>query len=476
MSCVPITAPSGGFLRVQDAKVIDANGTRVMLRGTSLGGWLCMENFTLGFPGTEAAFRAALLAVLGKAKYDHFFDRLQYYWFTDADAKYLRARGFNSLRVPFSYKHLEDDMNPRVLIGSGFKHIDRVVDICARNGIYTILDMHAVPGCQNPDWHSDNGTAYAAFWDFKDHQDRTVWLWERIAERYRDNAWVAGYNVLNEPCDPQHVRLPAFYARVEVAIRAIDPRHILFLDGNTFAMEWRGFDTVLPNTSYAIHDYSLMGFPAGPLYTGTPEQKQKLRSQLFRKTEFHRRLGTAVWNGEFGPTWAPDGPDADEINACRAALLAEQIRLYSETDMDWSIWIYKDTGHMGMIRSAPASAWDKLTGAFARRKAELQLDSASMSTNPEVYGPIEGLAAWVDRVSPSARLTYPGNWDTRMHLLRRTLHTFVADSMCAEFAELFRGKSLEQLDELARSFSFEECVQREELNRVLEKLKVSGTV
>jgi aryl-phospho-beta-D-glucosidase BglC (GH1 family) len=117
--------------------------------------------------------------------------------------------------------------------------------------------MHAVPGGQNPDWHSDNPTSYAAFWDYKDHQDRTVWLWKQIAARYKQNPWVAGYNPLNEPCDPEHVRLPAFYARIEKAIRAIDPDHILWLDGNTFAMEWKGFQTVLPNCVYAMHDYAV---------------------------------------------------------------------------------------------------------------------------------------------------------------------------------------------------------------------------
>ena len=117
--------------------------------------------------------------------------------------------------------------------------------------------MHTVPGAQNCDRHSDNITSYAAFWDFKDHQDRTVWLWEQIAARFKENPWVAGYNPLNEPCDPEHVRLPAFYHRIEQAIRKVDPDHILWLDGNTFAMEWKGFDEVLPNAVYALHDYSV---------------------------------------------------------------------------------------------------------------------------------------------------------------------------------------------------------------------------
>ena len=52
-------------------------------------------------------------------------------------------------------------MNPRVLKVSGFKHLDRVIDACARHGIYTILDLHAAPGGQNTDWHSDHGSHIA---------------------------------------------------------------------------------------------------------------------------------------------------------------------------------------------------------------------------------------------------------------------------------------------------------------------------
>jgi len=49
-------------------------------------------------------------------------------------------------------------------------------------------------------------------------------------QHYKDNTWVAGYNPLNEPTDSEHTRLLAFYDRVEKAIRAIDPDHILFLE------------------------------------------------------------------------------------------------------------------------------------------------------------------------------------------------------------------------------------------------------
>jgi hypothetical protein len=37
-------------------------------------------------------------------------------------------------------------MNPRVLKESGFKHLDRVIELCAAHKIYTILDLHTAPG------------------------------------------------------------------------------------------------------------------------------------------------------------------------------------------------------------------------------------------------------------------------------------------------------------------------------------------
>ena len=54
-----------------------------------------------------------------------------------------------------------DDMNPRVLKESGFKHLDRVINLCAKHGIYTILDLHTAPGGQNTDWNADHGSHIA---------------------------------------------------------------------------------------------------------------------------------------------------------------------------------------------------------------------------------------------------------------------------------------------------------------------------
>lgn len=99
---------------------------------------------------------------------------------------------------------------------------------------------------------------------------------------------MAGYNPINEPCDPEHVRLPAFYKRFEQAIRKVDPDHILWLDGNTFAMEWQGFDdAILPNCVYALHDYSVRRSSLLPLPL-TPVSGTRLARPRTRKDQSSR--------------------------------------------------------------------------------------------------------------------------------------------------------------------------------------------
>lgn len=80
---------------------------------------------------------------------------------------------------------------------------------------------------------------------------------------------------------------------------------------------------------------------------------------------------------------------------------------------------------------------------------------------------IEPLAKWMDIVAPEATKTYPTSWPTQRHVVRNTIETFLAQSFAMEFANLFKDFSLEQLDEAAKSFSFERCKQRGGLNKIM---------
>ena len=146
---------------------------------------------------------------------------------------------------------------------------------------------------------------------------------------------------MNEPADPAHSGLVALYDRLHVAIRSVDPNHALFLDGNTFASDFSGFPDDAgvrwPNAAYAIHDYSLYGFPSSPEpYTRTEEQRMRMRRSYERKREWLDARGLCVWNGEWGPVYARreyEGDEMDSINERRFSVLSDQLEMYQQVGL-----------------------------------------------------------------------------------------------------------------------------------------------
>src|SRR5215472_5210023 len=58
-------APTSGsnkmeFLRTSGRDIVNSRGERVRLRGTSVGGWMNMEDFINGHTGAEHTFRALM--------------------------------------------------------------------------------------------------------------------------------------------------------------------------------------------------------------------------------------------------------------------------------------------------------------------------------------------------------------------------------------------------------------------------------
>jgi hypothetical protein len=65
-----------------------------------------------------------------------------------------------------------------------------------------------------------------------------------------------------------------------------------------------------------------------------------------------KERGLPIWNGEFGPVYARkqyDGDETEEINKSRYILLKDQLEVYDEEQISWSIWLYKDIGFQGKL-------------------------------------------------------------------------------------------------------------------------------
>ena len=454
---------SQGPLRVNGEAIVDGEGNRVVLRGVGLGGWMNMENFITGYPATESQMRASVMAVLGPERSARFFDRLLTRFFEDGDAALLADLGVNCVRIPVNYRHFERDERPFELREEGFERLDGVVRLCAEHGIYSVIDLHAVPGCQNQHWHSDNPTHVAAFWQHPHFQDRVVNLWQAFATRYRDEPWIGGYNLLNEPADPSGAVVGPFHDRLVAAVREIDSEHIVFVDGNTYSTDFSMFAEPYENAVYACHDYARAGMSFGGPYPGETQgqwiDRDFLEEKFLERSSYQRETGTPIWVGEFGPVYTGD-PERDEQ---RYQILSDQLDIYDRYGAGWSIWTYKDVGLQGLVHAAPDSAYMERFGALIEKKARLGIDSWG-STDQEVPEVVEPVHELIAREFPGWS-PYP--WSPRGTTDDLVRHVLFAQAMLTEYAERFRDLSDDDLDELADSFALARCVTRTRLCELL---------
>ncbi len=447
------------LLTIRGKELVNARGETVTLRGFGLGGWMNMENFITGYPGNEEAVRDAIRAVLGEQKYARFFDGFLDAFFSTEDAEFIQSLGLNLLRLPVNYHHFEDDMEPFVIKDSGFRFLDRVIEMCAAHGIYTIIDLHALPGFQNQHWHSDNPTHIALFWKHKHFQDRVVHLWETIARRYKDNPWIAGYNLINEPADPTRQILMPVYQRLHDAILAIDANHVLFIEGNRYSLDFDMFGKPWPNVVYTTHDYALPGFIDGGPYPGVSRgqyiDRDAIEKTFLDRTRYMRETGTPIWVGEFGPVYTGNA----ENDAVRRRLLKDQLEIYARHRASWAIWTYKDIGLQGVVYAAPDSKWMRRIRPILEKKARLGVDAWG-SRDSGIRHIMDPIVQTFEKEFPEYQ---PFPFGAHRHIDQLLRHILLTEPLIDEFAKLFRDVTDAEIDELMNSFRFANCIQRKEL-------------
>lgn len=458
-----MTRSTSPLLHTEGPRLVDGTGRVVRLTGFGLGGWLNMENFITGFPANEAMMRRAMADAVGSDRAAMFFERLLSVFFTEDDARLLAGLGLNLLRLPVNYRHLEDDARPFQVIEDGFRHLDRVVDLCGAHGIYTVIDLHALPGGQNHHWHSDNPTHVPLLWQHPHFQDRAVHLWEVIADRYKDNPWVAGYNPVNEPADETRSVVGPFSRRLVEAIRAVDPRHVVFLDGNTYSTEFDVFGEPEDNTVYTCHDYAAPGLGDGGPYPGTSRgawvDRDAVEAKFLERTAFSRRTGTPIWVGEFGPIYTGD----EGVDEGRRQLLADQLDIYRRHGASWALWTYKDIGPQGLATVSTDSPYGRLIADHVGKKKRLGVDKWA-TTGREMADVTRPVTDLITTEFPGFD-PYPwgaADW-TRTLLMNITM----AQPMVGEYADLFRGLDDSELLALADSFALDSCNVRDPLVKTL---------
>jgi len=180
--------------------------------------------------------------------------------------------------------------------------------------------MHGAPGAQNAANISDSD-GQARLWTEKEkYWPRCIELWYKIAERYKDEECIIGYDFLNEPLLRRYEGIDVgllrqLYVELTKAIRKVDKDGIIFIEGDDWA---QNFDMLEPidwdkHLVIAFHSYP----PTSN--EGTLERWEKLR----------QKYNVPLWHGETGE----QGPPYIYVMVSTEFL--------QKADVGWNWWTHK---------------------------------------------------------------------------------------------------------------------------------------
>ena len=263
----PVSAQ--GYLHRNGKYIFDGAGNEVILRGIGTGNWLLQEGYmmqTSDVAPTQHQFRAKLVSTIGEAKTDSFYTVWLDSHFRRIDVDSMKSWGFNNVRVAMHYKWFtlpiekEPVAGQQTWLDKGFTMIDSLLDWCGDNQMYLILDLHGAPGGQGKDAAiSDYDKTKPSLWESQANKDKTIALWRKLAERYSDEPWIGGYDLINEPnwsFPNGNTPLWDLLKQITSAIREVDKNHLIFIEGNGFANDYNGLPAIWDdNLAISFHKY-----------------------------------------------------------------------------------------------------------------------------------------------------------------------------------------------------------------------------
>lgn len=248
------------LLHANGAKWAKASGNNVTLRGTNLGNWLVQEFWMMGQGGNgvtdQCTLENKLTERFGYDEKERLIKLFRDSWITERDWDQLQAFGFNIVRLPILWSVIEDEKNPKTLRADAWHYLDWSIDQAKKRGIYVILDLHGAVGGQTPNDHT-GCAGQNKYWTDASYQDRTKWLWEQIATKYKDEPVVAAYDPLNEPWGSTPEDMATRVTELYDTIRKIDDKHIVILPSHYGSIDVYGDPAAkgMTNVAFELHPY-----------------------------------------------------------------------------------------------------------------------------------------------------------------------------------------------------------------------------
>jgi endoglucanase len=350
-SAIPATGPGAGatapvgfmhsVYNSDGGEIIDNAGQSFTFRGINIQGNLNAPAYMWGGPlSPETAMYNNLASVVGSQAVNTFRQEVYDNWVTQADMARIAQLGFNSVRVPIEARDLTDYQGAWALL-------DKLVAWGAEYHLYIIPSPTELPGCV-PDVlpFSDWEPGTPLLWDPTCNLNAVISFWEQLASRYKDNPWIGGYDIANEPMTEVANRdyLPVVMKEIIDGIRSVDPNHMVIVEGDLFATDFGALaygtvgqaenaalgktvevlPPIAPDMAYMFHSYNLSGSQANA------------QSDITGFTKIAEAQGVPFLNGEFGAN-----TDA-WVQATREIIENPANKMHG-----WMFWTYKDVYSSG---------------------------------------------------------------------------------------------------------------------------------
>ncbi len=304
-------------------------------------------------------------------------------WITEADVQREdTAFGFNAVRYLIFWGAIEpvkDSFDEHYL-----QEVKKRVEWYTKRKMYVVLDMHqdvfgyGVGDNGAPEWAGAHALiknlipkkwpwwmknlepkvvkSYVQFFTYKKHKERqqhNIACWKKVAALFKDNPYVLGFDLMNEPHGGKIVKtlaggferrqLSAFYKRLIPAIRTVDTTKYIFFEPRSFGVNF-GMPSHLPKVHdsvvavqklvYAPHCYPAFVDVGGDY---KPKNKRTL-AKWFRIRNRELKMQQApVLVGEFGLSPHKKGFDT---------YLNDFNQLADKYHMGWTYWA-SDPGGWG---------------------------------------------------------------------------------------------------------------------------------
>ena len=230
---------------------------------------------------------------------------------------------------------------------TALEHLDSLLPFFHEVGIKVLLDLHTPPGGRDPN------EKWPLFYN-QTFQDAFLTVWEKMANRYKNETQIMGYDLVNEPDDRDLAPGLKSWRDLAIAaverIRPIDNLHPIVIEASPVSgpATLPNFEPLpYDNMIYSFHMYEPYQFVfqnvynnVTPIYypgviAGKMWNKDQLRVDLQPTLDWQKLHNTYIHVGEFSVIrWAPGNSTCNYLN--------DVIELFEEYGWNWDYHAFRE--------------------------------------------------------------------------------------------------------------------------------------